>query len=119
MADDDFLGMGPLVQFALIAGLGVGLAVAGLLTSSSVDGGYNPLLFGAGVVMVVYAAVGGGWTALVEALGLDERAQIAIILAAAVVLIATNTVGAGVVQLVAGVVLLLYGGGLGISHLAG
>jgi hypothetical protein len=113
MADDEFLGIGPLVQFALIGVVGLVVLVAGAVT------GGDALLLGVGAVLLGYAVLGGGWSALVEALELSERAQIGVILATAVVLVATNTVAGGVPQLFVGVVLGLYGGGLAISHLTG
>jgi hypothetical protein len=113
MADDEFLGIGPLVQFALIGVVGLVVLVAGAVT------GGDALLLGVGAVLLGYAVLGGGWSALVEGLELSERAQIGIILATAVLLVATNTVAGGVAQLFVGVVLGLYGGGLAISHLTG
>lgn len=113
MADDDFLGIGPLVQFAVIGVAGLVVLVAGAVTGGSA------LLVGVGAVLLGYAVLGGGWSALVEALDLSERGQIGVILTTAVVLIATNTVAGGVPQLFVGIVVLLYGGGLGIGHLTG
>jgi hypothetical protein len=54
-AESTFLGFTRRQQAVGIGAVGVLLVVVGLSTSSAVGDSYNPLPFGIGVVMVVYA----------------------------------------------------------------
>jgi hypothetical protein len=51
----EFMGLTRRQQAALIAVLGFVLTAYGLASSSAVDSTYDPLPFGIGVVMVLYA----------------------------------------------------------------